>query len=70
MKNNQVAIRGVIYYAYYFSVSLFSKTGIYETPKLIFDKNYMPYAMFMVSGHQVYAMVDTGSSTCFHLQKS
>lgn len=53
-----------------FSVCAFADMEKPVTLKLSFDKYSTPHATFLINGHPVYAMIDTGSSFGFHLQES
>lgn len=52
------------------SMSVSANMGESVILKLDFDKYSTPYTTFLINGHPVYAMVDTGSSFGFHLHES
>lgn len=53
-----------------FSMYVSADTGEHVKLEINFDKYYLPYVTFIVNGHPVYALVDTGSSFGLHLQES
>lgn len=60
-----------------FSIFFFSRTGKSVTLKMSFDdcslynnvECYTPRATFIINGEPIYAMIDTGSSSGFHLHE-